>query len=234
MKKLILVTLLLLYPVSAHCAYVHVQTLDAAAASDAGLTQTRSVTWTGGNLGLIYSYGWISGGTPTISSVVSSNGSVWALAIASIAESNRRGYIYYCENLVGGADTVTVTWSGTLGSGRIVAQEWSGNPTSAALDDTTATNGGSSTTPSVTVTPAATNTLYVGFMHHLGADGTGITSTYDQRSEAESFMSVGAQSTVTSGSLALSWTLSAGAFWQCVGATFAPAPDDSGFFMVMD
>lgn len=211
-----------------------VQTLDAAAASDTGTTQTRGVTWTSGNHGIIYPVGWISGGAPTVSSVEGSSSGTWTQAIVTDGTSNRREYIYYKENITGGSDTVTITWSGSLGGGRIVAQEWSGIAKSNSLDDTTTTNGGSSTTPTVALTPATDGCLYVGLMHHLGADGTSISVTTVggvEQSEAEVFMSISIQSLVSTGSQSLTWSLSAGTFWQTAAACFKPSSNSSGLFL---
>ena len=208
-------------------AIAHVQTLDASMAADGGATQTRTVTWTGGNLGVICAWGYLAANSPEITGVVGSSSGTWTVAKQGGLNNNRRGEIWYKENITGGADTVTVTWNVSLDGGSVVtASEYSGVATSSSLDYTASTEGaGSNTTPSITLVPSTSNQLLVAFLHVLGTST--ISTTYTQRSERESFMYASIQDTTASGSTAMTWTLGTANYYSMVGATFKPAPTTS-------
>lgn len=205
----------------------HVQTLDSSMAIDGGTTQTRSVTWTTGNLGLIYSWGYVGSGSPNILSVVGSNSGTWTPAVIGSLNANRRGIIYYHQNITGGADTVTITWDSSLDAASVItASEYSGVAQTAALGDAQHGEGlGSpSTTASISLTDAHAGSLYVGFLHVLGTSTNSVTTSGGvQRSDRGTFLTSNIQDVVNgSGALSLTWGISSN-FYSVVGATFKPA-----------
>jgi hypothetical protein len=108
-------------------------------------------------------------GATDISSVTG-GGVTWVFASKATAGQNRDHEIWYGCNASGsGTTTITVTLLGNLGGGNGASgnvSEWSGIAASSCLDQT-ASNNGSSTSPTTGITPATSqaNELLIGGMH---------------------------------------------------------------------
>lgn len=220
MKKYLLFILFFLYCQVASAIPAHVQT-PALVANTASSTVTRTITWTQGDLGVVGVLTFTVAGTRTISSVVDDVGNTFLLAVVNTNNFDRTVAIYYCPNVVGGAATVTATFSGVADNNILTVSEYSGVQTASPNELATNVNGGLDTTPSVTLNPSAPNSLYYGLTHTLGVDTT-ITETFTSRAERETFPTFAIEDTVGSGSKALSWTLGVASFWDALGVTFKP------------
>jgi hypothetical protein len=82
----------------------------------------------------------------TISSVTDTAGNTWSEAILRSHPSSDRASIWYAKNCAGGANTVTVNFSGNTYGGIAIA-EYSGCDTAAPLDVTAGGHGGSGGEP---------------------------------------------------------------------------------------
>ena len=236
-KKFILTVLFLTWSTSAFSAIAHVQTTSTTFPQDSGLTQVVSATWTQGNLGVVYSFAYVSAGTPSLSSVEGSSSGTWVVAKVNTVSSNRQLIIYYKENITGGADTVTLTFAGSLSSGsRVVASEYSGVAKSGALDQANGGTGGSNNTITTGArTPTNAGSLMVAICHALTVDQTLDSESHTQRSEAATFGIAGLQdSTSTTGATTMTWTIATGGFWQQAWAIFNPETGGNRLIMVGD
>jgi hypothetical protein len=205
---------------------LHVQTTSATFPFDDGTTQQITATWTHGNFAVVYSFAFVSGGSPSLTSVVGSNSGTWSEGIVVPVVSNRQFIIYYKENIKGGSDTLTLTFGGALSSGsRVVASEYSGVALSGSKTASNSNTGGGSNTTITTgsITPGNANSLIVAVGHAL-ADVT-LTESHTFRSEAESFGTVGLQDTITTVAATLTWELGSAAFWHMAYVVFKPATE---------
>lgn len=116
--------------------------------SGGGTYVTNSITPTAGNtvVAVIGSYDG-GGGPATVVSITLSGGGSFSLAKASSGTVNRCE-IWYLSNVAGGAQTATVTFSGSFGFQDVFLVELSGITNSSPVDGAGATATGTSTTPS--------------------------------------------------------------------------------------
>lgn len=163
-----------------------------AAAINGGQAQTRAVTLTGtvaGNL-VIVGIGWCDDAScatalgTTISSVTSSNsgsGETCAQATGAYIDNVFSADIWYCKNIVGGSDTITVTTSSATNSYYIQASgsELHGASTTVPFDavanHTQATSG-----TSYSVSTNGSTASSSEFIYSAGFVGGSVTVTFGQ------------------------------------------------------
>lgn len=164
----------------------------------------------------------------TVSSIVDSAGNTYALAAGPIDNDNAsvRAYQYYGVQQVGGATSVTVTFSGSLPASRVTVDEFSGNANSnAAVFDTASSaddvaSGTSASVPSFS--PAAAGELIVAGLAVPNsissvAAGTNYTLAQVQTVAVTQYrLSGGASETAP-----ISWTTSVR--WNEIAAAYKPA-----------
>jgi Concanavalin A-like lectin/glucanases superfamily/Domain of unknown function (DUF1929)/IPT/TIG domain/Bacterial Ig domain len=102
--------------------------------------------------------GW-NDATSTVQSVKDSAGNIYSLAIGPTSGTGLRQSIYYAANIVGGSNTVTVTFNQAAASPDIRILEYKGLST---LDVTAGTSGNSATASSGAATTTAANELIFG------------------------------------------------------------------------
>ena len=235
MRKLVIALSLLLTTSTCHAAIVREQT--SACTADGGTTQTVSMTWVAGRLGVIAALGYLNATSPAIVSVTGSSSGTWTAGVTGSVNNSRRMVIYYKENIAGGADTVTVTWDKNLdGSSKICGAEYSGVATSSSIGVTSAAEGqGATVTPTISLTAPVASSLYFGFEHTLAEPTLVVSGIGTEISDSETFAEVGIQEYIGSGAQNLTWTLGSSRFWSIAGATFKPADDNTSAMMaVMD
>jgi len=132
-----------------------------AAATPQSPTGTVAVTYpsaqTAGDLNIVV-VGW-NDTTATVQAVRDSAGNPYSLAIGPTSGSGLRQSIYYAKNILGGSNTVTVTFSQPAAYPDIRILEYRGVAT---LDVTAGASGNSSTANSGSATTTAANELIVG------------------------------------------------------------------------
>ena len=118
--------------------------------------------------------------TSSVSSVTDSNGNSYALAVGPTRGTGLSQSIYYAKNIVGGSNTVTVTFSKAAAIVDLRALEYSGLDTGNPLDATAGASGTGTSGNSGAATTSSANELIVGAGMTLGAftkAGTGFTSS---------------------------------------------------------
>ena len=145
--------------------------------TSSSVSVTYSAAQTAGNLNVV-EVGW-NDTTSSVSSVTDSRGNSYALAVGPTRGTGLSQSIYYAKNIVGGSNTVTVTFSKAAAVVDIRALEYSGLDTGNPLDVTAGASGTGTTGNSGAATTSSTNELIVGAGMTAGAftrAGTGFTS----------------------------------------------------------
>jgi hypothetical protein len=149
-----------------------------AAATPQSPTATVAVTYPGaqtaGDLNIV-TVGW-NDTTATVQSVTDSSGNSYSLAIGPTTGTGLRQSIYCSANIVGGSNTVTVTFNQAATAPDIRIQEYRGVTT---LDVTAGASGSSTAANSGSATTTSTNELIFGanmVATSTKAAGSGFTS----------------------------------------------------------
>lgn len=226
MKRLIasLLALFLLSTDVSYAAAAHVQTTTWS--TNSGASITKAVTWTSGSLGIVYLFTFTPVTTVTISSVTDNLGNTFTLTKDNTLIANRIIAIYQCPNLIGGSATVTASFSGAGNTNYIAVAEYSGIATTSPNEVAHAIDG-TSATPSITVTPTTDGSVYIGFITHLGLDGTTITAGSGENQRAIHtgvFPNIQVEDQVGStGAQSIDWTLSVSSYYLEVDVSYKPA-----------
>lgn len=131
---------------------------------------------TGGNLIVVMAYFWTNSQTLT---VTDTRGNTYQLAsTVSQTSDGHQIWLYYAENIAGGANTVTASVTGSpAGYAGFVIAEYSGIVTSGALDKTkTAIGSGISLSTGSTATTSFSDELLVGYFG-MSEGGSGFSPT---------------------------------------------------------
>ena len=179
---------------------------------------TYSAAQTAGNLNVV-EVGW-NDTTSSVSSVTDSNGNSYALAVGPTRGTGLSQSIYYAKNIVGGSNTVTVTFSKAAAIVDLRALEYSGLDTGNPLDATAGASGTGTSGNSGAATTSSANELIVGAGMTLGAftkAGTGFTSsiiTSPDADIAEDLITTatGSYSATAPTSTSTSWVMQMAAF----------------------
>ena len=160
--------------------------------------------------------------TSSISSVSDSNGNTYSRAVGPTTNTGLQESVYYAKNIVGGTNTVTVTFNQAAAYPDVRILEYSGLDPTSPLDVTAAGTGTGTTASSGAATTTSANELIFGAgnsAHHYTAAGSGFTerviNIYGNIAEDKVVSS--------SGSNAATATNSAG-FWVMQMATFKAKP----------
>jgi IPT/TIG domain len=138
---------------------------------------TYSVAQTAGNLNVV-EVGW-NDTTSSVNSVTDSRGNGYVLAVGPTRGTGLTQSIYYAKNIVGGTNSVAVTFNKAAAVVDVRALEYSGLDTANPLDVTAAAAGTGTTGNSGAATTRSANELIVGAGMTAGAftkAGTGFTS----------------------------------------------------------
>jgi len=100
--------------------------------------------------------------TSTISSVTDTQNNTYALAIGPTSTTGLRQSIYYAKNIVGGSNSVTVTFSKAAAYPDVRILEYAGADLNAPLDKAVGASGSGSTANSGSVTTTSSNELIFG------------------------------------------------------------------------
>ena len=194
-----------------------IQVASATPRSTATVSVTYSAAQTAGDLNVV-AVGW-NDTTSTVQSVRDSAGNSYNLAIGPTKGTGLQESIYYASNIVGGANTVTVTFNQTAADPDIRILEYRGVATldakAGASGSSTAANSGSATTTSA-------NELIFGadmVATTTGSAGSGFTSRVitSDGDIAEDKVAT------TAGSNSATATLSGSGAWVMQMATFSAA-----------
>jgi hypothetical protein len=197
-------------------------------ASSSSLNRTFASDVTAGNLITAHYSNW-KGSTvlPTGCSDGLSNS--YSTAVTNNPGASAATQMRYAENISGGACTVTMTVSST--DWCFAVNEYTGIVASSSVH-TTGNNNGSSTTPSVSLTP----TVPCQIVAHMGmASATTITpdGDYNERQETQSNSTANISvldRTPISSSETVDWTIGASAAWSAVAAAFQLVTVDQSAF----
>lgn len=245
MKKL-LISLILLSPLTSLAAIAHVQTL--AGGGNCGTATTCPVTFVSNVVAnnLLVSACRYAGGGRTVT-ISDTRVSTWALAREHVQTNDGNGTldVQYAIAAGSGADTVTCGISGAGVVMRATASEFSGNATASVLDKVNSAEGSSATAASGSVTPTTDGQLL--FVASALASGGTFTAGTDFTSATQVPTTVGSQKLATeyyiqptAGAHDGTMTFSSQA-WAAVIATFKAAGggavitpvQDSGFFNII-
>ena len=143
------------------------------------VTIPYSLAQTAGNLNIV-AVGWNDSIT-TVSSVTDSKGNVYSLAVAPTVQSGIASQaIYICPNILSGANSVTVTFSGSANAPDIRIAEYSGVDRSNPVDTFAAAQGNSGVSDSGPLATANSNDLIVG-ANLVATTTTGAGSNFTSR-----------------------------------------------------
>ena len=148
-------------------------------ASATTITKLFPSNVTAGNL-IVVGVGWGDSGTPPTCSVTDTLGNTF-ISINKIRDTNNKqsSEIFYAKNILGGADTITATFSASANYRRLVVSEYSGADITVPLDGNngrleTAPGTGTDGCNSLTITPTANGALIWGIGQETG--GTTLTT----------------------------------------------------------
>jgi hypothetical protein len=129
---------------------------------------------TAGNA-IVVMIGWENASGRAVTSLTDTRGNVYTAAAATCANAsgtNRAVRIYYASNIPAGANTLTVTMTGTAGYTELFAQEYAGLDATSPLDKTACGTGASTSLTAGPVTTVTSNELlFAGAM-----DGTAVSA----------------------------------------------------------
>jgi len=152
--------------------------ISVAAATPQSPTRTVAVTYAGaqtaGDLNIVV-VGW-NDAVSTVQSVQDSNGNTYAVAIGPTTGSGIRQSIYYASNIVGGSNTVTVTFNQPAGNPDVRILEYRGVST---VDVVAGASGSSKTPNSGSATTTSASELIFGaatVADQITGPGTSFTS----------------------------------------------------------
>ncbi|MFY9986150.1 MAG: hypothetical protein WAK31_15405, partial [Chthoniobacterales bacterium] len=146
---------LLAAPAYVQSAYADPQT------SQTTVSVTYSVAQGAGDLNVVV-VGW-NDTTDTVSSVTDSQNNTYQLAVGPTKESSSLTQsIYYATNIVGGSNTVTITFSGAAAYPDIRILEYSGLNLSSPLDVAAGASGTGTSSSSGAITTTSASDLLVG------------------------------------------------------------------------
>ena len=151
-----------------------IQVASATPSSTATVSVTYPAAQTSGDLNIVV-VGW-NDTVATVQSVKDSAGNSYSLAIGPTKGTKLQQSIYYAANIVGGSNTVTVTFNQTAADPDIRILEYRGV---AALDAKAGASGSSTTANSGSATTTSANELIFGadmVATTTGAAGSGFTS----------------------------------------------------------
>jgi hypothetical protein len=177
-----------------------------------------STAQTGGNLNIV-EIGW-NDTTSSVSAVTDSRGNIYDLALGPTRGTGLSQSIYYARNIVGGSNTVTVTFTKAAPAVDIRALEYSGLDPSNPLDVTAGAAGTGTTGNSGGATTGSATELIVGAGMTAGAftsAGTGFTSRIITRPDGDITED---QMTGTAGSYSATSATSTNTPWVMQMATF--------------
>jgi hypothetical protein len=129
-------------------------------AASSSVAVTYSTAQSAGNLNVV-EVGW-NDTTSSVNSVTDSRGNSYALAVGPTRGTGLSQSIYYAKNIIGGSNTVTVTFSKAAAVVDIRALEYSGLDTANPLDVTAGAAGSGTTGSSGAATTRSANELMVG------------------------------------------------------------------------
>jgi Glycosyl hydrolases family 16/IPT/TIG domain len=160
--------------------------------------------------------------TSTVSSVTDSQKNTYVLAVGPTTASGLSSALYYAANIIGGSNTVTVTFNTTAAWPNVNVMEYSGLSTSNPLDVTSAGTGAGTTANSGSATTTSASELIVGAGNPVTtfkAAGSGFTSRV-----INSFGGISEDKIVNAtGSYNATATMTSGG-WIMQVATFKAAP----------
>lgn len=150
-------------------------------------------------------------------------------AVVSALSGSDIMYQWYGVATTGGATTVTASWTGAATTRTTVDQFSGGMLTNATVFDVAASNTGTGTSASLTLSPANAGELIVaGLGLNAGATAVTVGSNYlfgtNNTSSATEYRQVG----TTSETAPISWTTSVA--WAEVAGAYIPADASSNFF----
>ena len=182
---------------------------------------TYPAAQTAGNLNLVV-VGW-NDTVATVSSVVDSRGNSYALAIGPTTGTGLRQSIYYAKSIVGGSNTVTVTFSQAAFYVDVRVLEYSGLDTAAPLDVTAAGVGTGWSANSGSATTTSGNELIFGAGTTGGTFGTPGTGFVTRQFTSDSDISFD-KTAVSAGSYNATSSLTYSSTWILQMATFKAKP----------
>ena len=145
--------------------------------ASASVAVTFTTAQTAGNLNIV-AVGW-NDTTSTVSGISDSRGNSYALALGPTSGTGLRQSIYYAKNIVGGSNTVTVTFNQAAAFVDVRVLEYSGLDTVSPLDKTAGAAGSGTSASSGAATTTSANELIFGAgmttTHFTGA-GSGFIS----------------------------------------------------------
>jgi hypothetical protein len=206
---------------------------------------TATCTYTGaqtlGNLNVVIFDGLTGGGTPT--SVTDTTGNTYHLACTTTASNSGgtggatfNGYIYYAWNIgaaSAGANTVTVTFTGSTSGVFIVLLEYSGAMNTANPLDTTGTTTsdvagvGSSGTASLTTSVA--NELVVLASVNNPGQYSSVSAGFTNRDSAQAYVTGSDGDFATAGSVTGTVDFTSNSVYTILMAAFLPPQTGSPF-----
>ncbi len=179
---------------------------------------TYSAAQTAGNLNVV-EVGW-NDTTSSVNTVTDSRGNSYVLAVGPTRGTGLSQSIYYARNIVGGSNTVTVTFSKAAAVVDVRALEYSGLDTVNPLDMTAGAAGTGTTGNSGAANISSANELIVGAGMTAGAftkAGTGFTLRTITNPDADLAED---QITIASGSYSATAATSTSTPWVMQMATF--------------
>jgi hypothetical protein len=203
--------------------------IQVAAATPQSPTATVSVTYsaaqTAGDLNIVV-VGW-NDTSATVQQVRDSTGNVYSLAIGPTSGTALRQSIYYAANIVGGTNTVTVTFSQAAAYPDIRILQYRGVNT---LDVTAGASGSSATASSGAATTTVANELIFGantVFNSTTAAGTGftsrtITSPDGDIAEDQTATSAGSKSATAPLNASGPWVMQMATFYAATATGSAP------------
>jgi IPT/TIG domain-containing protein len=204
-----------------------VQVKSAVANSGGSIAVTYPGAQTAGNLNVV-AVMW-GDSTSTVSSVTDSKGNSYTLAVGPTRITGVTQSIYYAKNIVGGSNTVTVTFNQTAAFPNVNVLEYSGLSTTNPLDVFSSASGSGTTANSGAATTTSANELIFGAgstSNAFTAAGSGfsnrIINSFGDISEDQIVSNTGsynATATLTSGT----WVMQMVAF-RASGQAQSPPP----------
>ena len=200
------------------------------AVSNGTATTTSPLTWshtcTGSDLILVVGVNIYSAGTPNCSGVTY-NGVSLTLIGSKRTYFSELGQIslWYLLNPVTGANTVSVSFTGTVANCDAGAVSYTGVAQSGQPDAVAGATTQTSANPSVTVTTVADNCWVVGLLGNTSGPSTAnLTERYTPNASGfeGSYQDTNAPKTPAGGQ-AIGWTDAAPGSWSMQAASFAPA-----------
>lgn len=135
--------------------------------------------------------------------------------------------LYYAKNILGGANTVTATFSGSISTAMIVREYYGLDPVSPLYQQDGAATGSSTTPTSNTIKSTQAPALLIGVMGQVGVTGTiSAGSGYTNLTTISNVNEVAIedQFVTSTSSYSASFSLTGSLQWQCGIAVFAMSP----------